>query len=221
VLSVCADYTGLLKLLYDWQTLLAGAAAIVGGLAAYRAGVKQARATHQATETSTKSMLERSRLVERAYISGGGVRATEPFDISAHGTVRFRETGEFEFHINNYGKTPGVLYQLGFGFCDETAIPEVPDYKFQYRHSPIDPGRRGEPIARHRIPPQFSRPVVYGRFYYKTIFGTRHSSGFIYRILPNSGPEPIYPPNNGFIREQDEPDHDADTPQPMARGPEP
>jgi hypothetical protein len=218
---VSADYTGLWKLLYDWQTLLAGAAAIFGGWLAYRAGVKQATATRDAAENSTKSMLERSRLVERAYISGGGVRATEPSDISATGIVRFRETGEFEFHINNYEKTPGILYQLGFGFCDETAIPEVPDYSLLYRHNPIDPGRRGEPIARYLIPPEYSRPVVYGRFYYQTIFGTRHSSGFIYRILRNTGPQSISRPSIEFIRDQDEPDQNADTPQPMARGPEP
>jgi hypothetical protein len=33
-----SDYTGLAKLLYDWQTLITGAATLLGGLAAYRAG---------------------------------------------------------------------------------------------------------------------------------------------------------------------------------------
>ena len=37
------DYIGIWKLLYDWQTIIAGAAAIFGGWIAYRAGVKQAQ----------------------------------------------------------------------------------------------------------------------------------------------------------------------------------
>ena len=81
----CCDYTGLIRFVYDWQTYIAGLLALGGGFLAYRAGIKQARATHQAAEQSTRSMQERSQLVERAYISGGGVRATEPFDISATG----------------------------------------------------------------------------------------------------------------------------------------
>jgi hypothetical protein len=149
--------------------------------------------------------LAHSHKVERAYISGGGVRAREFFDLAANGTTpRTRETGEFEFHINNYGKTPGILYKIGFGFCDERAIPAVPAYTFRYRHNPIDPGRRGEPIYRHKIPTEHKTPVVYGRFYYKTIFATCHSSGFIYRILPNVAPESISPPSYDYIQEQDE-----------------
>lgn len=41
------DYTGLWKLLYNWQTLIAGTAAIIGGWIAYRAGVIQAKATRE------------------------------------------------------------------------------------------------------------------------------------------------------------------------------
>ena len=41
------DYTGLWKLLYDWQTIIAGGAAILGGWIAYRAGVIQANATRE------------------------------------------------------------------------------------------------------------------------------------------------------------------------------
>lgn len=44
------DYIGIWKLLYDWQTIIAGAAAIFGGWIAYRAGVKQAQATRESTD---------------------------------------------------------------------------------------------------------------------------------------------------------------------------
>jgi hypothetical protein len=48
------DYTGLSKLLYDWQTIIAGAlaivAAVIGGGMAYRAGRIQANATRTAAD---------------------------------------------------------------------------------------------------------------------------------------------------------------------------
>lgn len=44
------DYTGLCKVLYDWQTIIAGVVAFLGGLAAYKAGVIQAKATRQAAD---------------------------------------------------------------------------------------------------------------------------------------------------------------------------
>jgi hypothetical protein len=200
----CCDYTGVIRFVYDWQTYIAGLLALGGGVLAYRAGVKQARATHRATEKSTQSMLERSQLVERAYISGGGVRARELVGISAQGTPIDRDAGKFQFHINNYGKTQGTLYRLGFEFCDEANIPDRPNYKFEHKDNPIDPGRRGLPIDLQPIPPEHAVPVVYGRFYYRTIFNTWHSSGFIYRILPNTDPQPIRPPSPEFVKDRDE-----------------
>jgi hypothetical protein len=201
------DYTGPLRWAYDWQPIIAGiiavAGALGGGWLAYLAGKKQADTTRDSTIEATTQMLTRGQLVERAYISGGGVRAREPSGISATGAVLFRETGEFEFHINNYGKTPGRLYKLGFAFCDEGAPPATPQYEFVYQREPIDPGRRGEFLRRERIRPEHQVPVVYGRFYYETVFGTRHSSGFFYRILPNSPPQSIKPPSDEFTRDRD------------------
>jgi hypothetical protein len=72
-LSLAGDYTGLWKLLYDWQTLLAGAAAIFGGWLAYRAGVKQATATRaaaaiqiQAIATQTAALEQQNAQLRRA-----------------------------------------------------------------------------------------------------------------------------------------------------------
>jgi hypothetical protein len=146
------------------------------------------------------NQLAHSQKIERAYMSGGGYRA-KALGMSATGAPVVGETGEFQFCVNNYGKTPGTLYGLGYGFCDESAIPPVPSYTRLYRHNQIDPGRHGEPIARLPIPSQYTQPVVYGRFYYETIYGTRYSSGFIYRIPPNQDPEPIDPPSPNYIRD--------------------
>jgi hypothetical protein len=151
-----------------------------------------------------KSQLRHSHRIERAYMSGGGYRVKHPVAMSAHQTPILGETGEFQFCVNNYGKTPGILCGLGYAFCEESAIPQVPNYTFLYLHSYIDPGRSGLPIISRPVPKEYTRPVVYGRFYYETIFGTRHSSGFLYRILPNQQSESIQPPSAVYIRDQDE-----------------
>jgi hypothetical protein len=54
------DYTGLSKPLYDWQTIIAGAlailAAVIGGGMAYRAGRVQAKATRAAADLQVAAM---------------------------------------------------------------------------------------------------------------------------------------------------------------------
>jgi hypothetical protein len=55
------DYTGFWKVLYDWQTIIAGAAAFIGGLAAYRAGQIQASATREAADRQSGLLNPRCR----------------------------------------------------------------------------------------------------------------------------------------------------------------
>jgi hypothetical protein len=54
------DYTGLWKFIYDWQTLIAGAlailAAVIGGGMAYQAGRVQANATRRAADLQVAAM---------------------------------------------------------------------------------------------------------------------------------------------------------------------
>jgi F0F1-type ATP synthase membrane subunit c/vacuolar-type H+-ATPase subunit K len=64
------DYTGLLKLLYDWQTLITGAAALLGGLAAYVAGRIQASATREAADRQITAMARKDRLQARGIVVG-------------------------------------------------------------------------------------------------------------------------------------------------------
>ena len=201
---------------FDWQT------AILGGIgflqliafivqAAYmRSSAKEMRATTEATKEVSQEQLKYGHKIERAYISGGGTRALEFGGLSAHQTPIMRPGDEFEFHVNNYGKTAGTLYKVGYGFCDETAIPDVPSYTFDYWRDQITPGRGSIVVFRRDIPPQFTRPVVFGRFYYRTIFDTCHSSGFIYRIVKGRNSEPISMSNKSYIQEQDESCDDAD-----------
>jgi len=63
------DYTGSLKLLYEWQTLAAGAlavlAAALGGGMAYRAGKIQAKATQKAANAQIAAAARKDRLQAR------------------------------------------------------------------------------------------------------------------------------------------------------------
>jgi hypothetical protein len=153
--------------------------------------------------------LAHNRQVDRAYMSGGGNRNSEIVGLLPNGNQIVRPGDRFIFRINNYGKTEGTLYKLSYGFCNEDDIPPEPVYTRQYRQSQIDPGRSGEPIADHPIPAEYERPVVYGRFHYKTIFGSYHSSGFIYRIIASEGSIPIRPPSGAYIEDRPEnPDDD-------------
>jgi hypothetical protein len=49
------DYTGFWKLLYDWQTIVAGILAFIAGLLAYGAGRQQAKATANAAERQVEA----------------------------------------------------------------------------------------------------------------------------------------------------------------------
>ena len=81
---------------------------------------------------------------------------------------------------------------------------------FEYYRMEIIPGQRSEILLLKPIPAQFTNPVVYGRFYYRTIFDTCHSSGFIYRIPLELINFPIKPPSNNYIEQQDESAEEAD-----------
>jgi hypothetical protein len=143
---------------------------------------------------ATNGLLRHAPQVERAYISGGGVPVTEIVRYTSSPAPSFpggaaqaftpvsKPTGIFELHINNYGKTPGELTQIGIGFCEAFAVPPTPDYTLLYFQDWIGPGVQGRPLHRIPIPANFSFPAIYGRFYYRDIFGASHSSGFILAI---------------------------------------
>jgi hypothetical protein len=71
------EYEGFWKLVFEWQTLIAGSAAIFGGLLAYLAGVRQANATKegaklqtQAVTTQTAALKEQNSDLRRAEQRG-------------------------------------------------------------------------------------------------------------------------------------------------------
>lgn len=157
--------------------VLAWMTAAATGLAGFVLSIKHEWLTAAATVASAvfaatiyyvnRKQLNRSKEVERAYISGGG-----PFG---------RTRDEFAFTVNNYGKTPGVLLGYAVSFCPITAIPPVPVYPRVVFHDRIAPGgwQDTRPIAYFPIP-AIPRPlVVYGRYWYEDIWQDKHTSGFV------------------------------------------
>jgi len=152
---------------------------------AAKAAQDSAQVAHRVIDEAAK----RDKILYRAYISGGGVLEsreierpltnvpTIPYSVKIE-TVRERVlTGRFELHINNYGRTPGELIEYGIGFCEEGKVPLTPDYKRKSHHDWIQPGRGHRPIDWIQMPE--GQPIVYGRFYYRDVFGEEHSCGFI------------------------------------------
>jgi hypothetical protein len=102
------------------------------------------------------------------------------------------------------GRLQEGVYAIGWGWCEETAIPvDGPKYQTRYFDSWIEPGRSGLPLSAIKIPMwegELARPVIYGRVFYETVFGDRFSSGFLYR-LPKDEPgdsESILPPHPSY-----------------------
>jgi len=159
----------------------------------------------------SKNQLTHSHQVERAYISGGGVPASERRVISgivgqvASGQVGGEQvyyvlTGRFELHINNHGKMPGRLMQVAIEFCDAGAIPQQPRYRPVFNPDWIGPGTQSRVYGHHEVPRDIANPVVYGRLYYRDIFSNRvHSSGFIQSLdMTHGGSALIEPPSEAY-----------------------
>ncbi len=139
-----------------------------------------------------KRQLLRSEDVERAYVSGGGAMNKVFHSVSAQNTPIYVPGKDFVFCVNNYGKTAGELREVGYGFCDANNIPEVPSYEGQYFYDWIMPGDRARVLFQVALPA--GKNAVYGRFYYRDIFGKRHSCGFINRVSPDESVPIIAPP---------------------------
>jgi hypothetical protein len=153
------------------QTVANAAAAVVTALAtgaiAYLTGSLRDVADKQ---------FGRMKDVERAYLSGGGGI----------------EGGLFKLQIENYGKTPGTVLAYAFEAVMRDLRPSRPAY--------LDPGYARVTAHRDVIPPggndsrrtvdrinlahhaisqaDWDKTIVYGRFWYKDIWGEIHSFGF-------------------------------------------
>jgi hypothetical protein len=196
-----AFYTAVLALL----TSILSATAIVQ-IRFLRKADETARIAANAAQISAEHIPR----VERAYLSGSGTarRAVMFTDPTIPATAKMVAT--FGFDINNFGKTPGELFEIKYGFL---AIPTDPNFVApgppQYTERLFwqdwyRPGIQSREIPwRVEIPPRFPL-IIFGRLYYRDIFGQKHSSGFILRIESSGDTTPI-PADPRYTEERDEP----------------
>jgi hypothetical protein len=187
-------------ILHDHDSLAAGLIGAAGALFA-------AWIAWTAVQRQLEEQQRQARIVERAYISGGGARKFNVIEKGqGSGEYIYIPSRSFEFHVSNYGKTPGRVFKLGWGFCEETDIPAgEPSYQTKYFDSWIDPGRSGLPLLEITIPDNLARPTIYGRVFYTTVFGDHFSSGFLYRLpdVPRDS-ESITPPHPSYTDDRKE-----------------
>ena len=169
------------------------------------------RNTTKAAEKVSQDQIAHSHHIERAYISGGGMRAMKIHSYSAQNTPIFVPGDDFEFHFNNYGKTAGTLYKSWVWICDESAIPAKPDYTFETWRDQISPGRESRGCLQTRRSQNFQNTGNLWAFLLPHDFRHLPLVGLhLSHQWPAANSEPIAAPNPAYIQEQDESCDDAD-----------
>jgi hypothetical protein len=144
-----------------------------------------------------RSQLQRSREVERAYVSGGVVIEWEetgehkmiPTGIGFNATsVPITRPRWLIVTVDNHGKTPAFISEIAMTVCEVGALPGAPEYETAKRlaNLNVSPGTVG---LRTQFVSDFKEAggkLVYGRVYYTDIFRSPHSSGFILRVLSST-----------------------------------
>jgi hypothetical protein len=119
---------------------------------------------------------ESREILERSYVSGGGI-------------VDWQDK-RFKVHINNHGRTPADLKWIHYGFCSARNPPFTPDYTHCVSWvDSIGPGLRSHLTARIALPLTPADLASQGwaffaRFVYRDIFKGECTAGFIVEIFP-------------------------------------
>jgi hypothetical protein len=135
----------------------------------------------------------RDKILYRAYVSGGGIAVKTI--ITKDGVSR--EVLAFRLDVNNYGQTPGELFEYGIGFCKFSEVKnlsQTPVYKWHFFRDIIQPGVGSRPTRFIEIPKEYPDPVIYGRFGYRDVWGDWHSEGFF-----QHGAISIVAPSSAYI----------------------
>jgi hypothetical protein len=144
---------------------------------------------------ANRAQLEHASEVERAYVSGGGMKGTDQrvlaplapgFQVNAVAqppTIINVLNGMFDVHINNHGKTRAALEYIEIGWCDASNPPlpitfgdRIPftDY--------IGPGTQSRVLTRVPFQYVYINPAIYGRFHYRDIWENPRYSTWILRL---------------------------------------
>jgi hypothetical protein len=122
-----------------------------------------------------RSQLAHGRQVERAYVNGGWGRCID---------------GRLYANINNDGKTPANVHHMVLAILPLVGLPHTPPaLPRSFVNYNLEPYKRDffsdhvfvEWDGLHE-PPR----VVYGRFWYRDIFGDEHESGFLLHVQPRA-----------------------------------
>jgi hypothetical protein len=133
------------------------------------AGRQQARAMQASVELSTSiaaSEEKRRKVLDRAYVSGGGARRMR-IDFNKATGVKFpKPTNEFEVHVANHGRMTAALKRIRYGFFDPAAeIPPKPTYECIAFRDLIGPGEK-KLTAVVSLPPERKTQVIFARHDY-------------------------------------------------------
>jgi len=112
---------------------------------------------------------------------------------------------KFLFQINNFGKTPGELFWIRYGFVPLGAeTPAVPVYTRElYWHDWYKPQTQSKDIPPLGDLEFGTKGRIFGRYYYRDIFKKWHSAGFILGFDARGGTESVDAPD-AYTDERDE-----------------
>lgn len=182
------DYTGLWKLLYDWQTIIAGVLALVAGIMAYVVGKKQVTAVRNAMVSTERAFV----FCERIHSHWMAKKETE-------------EITEWVFTPiwRNSGNTPTkaavstVNTWVGVNAGNLPAGFDFPDYSEKLGRTMIGPGAEMHgtslpiPIATlQKMRAGEAHAYIWGWFDYNDVFEKtpRHRSEFCMEIEVSGNP---------------------------------
>ena len=158
------------------------------------------------TEATTKKH-------ERAYIYGGGPYGDRIDGQPINHTIRNNNpknfTDEKRLTLQNYGRTPGYIYEVEYGFCKLADLPRhrKASWILEEYLSPLGLVKKVE-FPSFVVPPTLGatwvsyrqlkvvssehiNEVFIGRIRYRDIFGVEHHSTFKYWLTPDGFSEPI------------------------------
>ena len=156
-----SGYTGQLAAFTQWLAIATIALALVTLILA-------ALSVYQIS-----SGIERDKIVESAYLVGGGGVSDET-------------PPKFGLDLANYGKSPASMKAYAVEICDFSDLPEKPmyldpNYKRQTFIDEIAPKQKKTIYARE-VSSTFAKPIVYGRFWYQDIWRRDRYFSFILRV---------------------------------------
>jgi hypothetical protein len=170
------------------------------------AGREQAQAMKASVELSANiasSEEKRRKVLDRAYVSGGGARRMR-IDVNKATGVQFRRpTNEFEVHVANHGRMTAALKRIRYGFFDPAAeIPPKPTYECIIFRDMIGPGEK-KLTAVVALPPENKTQVIFARLdYYDVGLAQDHSIGFAVSLKPDDEYPVPYDVPSQYIRDE-------------------